>query len=134
MTDLHQIVNAVGLVNLLDHGSGSCVYSEGCAGVTQQDLERLVELMRVRVAELEAAHEDASGAILQAVEAERERVAEGCARIELVVAVHTLASHFENALYAFGDDCEARRKAEGDIAHAMKVAARHNYNGAGCRV
>jgi hypothetical protein len=74
MTDLHQLVNAVGLVNLLDHGSGSLVYSEGCAGVTQQDLERLVALMRVRVAELEAVHEDASGAILQAVEAERERV------------------------------------------------------------
>jgi hypothetical protein len=78
MTDLHQLVNAVGLVNLLDHGSGSCVYSEGCAGVTQQDLERLVALIRVRVAELEAVHEDASGAILQAVEAERERCAKLC--------------------------------------------------------
>jgi len=91
MTDLHQLVNAVGLVNLLDHGSGSLVYSEGCAGVTQQDLERLVALvrskereaaadeivrLRVRVAELEAVHEDASGAILQAVEAERERCAD----------------------------------------------------------
>lgn len=50
-------------------------------------------------------------------------------RIELVVAIHTLASHFENALYAFGNDAEARRKAEGDIAHAMKVAARWNWNG-----
>jgi len=78
MTDLHQLVNAVGLVNLLDHGSGSCVYSEGCAGVTQQDLERLVAFMRVCVAELEAVHEDASGAILQAVEAERERCAKLC--------------------------------------------------------
>jgi hypothetical protein len=73
MSDLHQLVDAAGLVNLLDHGSGGLVYSEGCAGVTQQDLERLVALMRVRVAELEAVHEDASGAILQAVEAERER-------------------------------------------------------------
>ena len=35
-------------------------------------------LMRVRVAELEAVHEDASGAILQAVEAERERCARLC--------------------------------------------------------
>ena len=33
------------------------------------------ERLRVRVAELEAVHEDASGAILQAVEAERERCA-----------------------------------------------------------
>lgn len=56
-----------------------------------------------------------------------------CARIELVTAVHTLASHFENSLYAFRDDEEALRKAKGDIAHAMKVAARHNYNGPGCR-
>ena len=27
------------------------------------------------------------------------------------------------------DDAEARKKAEGDIAHARKVAARYNYNG-----
>ena len=51
------------------------------------------------------------------------------ARIELVVAVHTLASHFENALYAFRDDDEARRKAEGDIDHAMRIAAKWNWNG-----
>jgi hypothetical protein len=50
-------------------------------------------------------------------------------RIELVTAVHTLASHFENALGAFGDDVEARTKAKGDIAHACKVAARWNWNG-----
>ena len=37
------------------------------------DLLQSVARMRVRVAELEAAHEDASGAILQAVEVERER-------------------------------------------------------------
>jgi hypothetical protein len=55
-----------------------------------------------------------------------------CARIELVVAIHTLASHFENALYAFRDDAEALRKAKGDIAHAMSVAAKHNQNGGGC--
>jgi hypothetical protein len=55
-----------------------------------------------------------------------------CARGELVVALHTLASHFENSLYAFRDDAEARKKAEGDIAHAMKIAAKHNYNGPGC--
>jgi len=43
---LHQLVDAVGLVNLLDHGSGSLVYSEGGAGVTQEHLERLVNLVR----------------------------------------------------------------------------------------
>ena len=48
---------------------------------------------------------------------------------ELVVALHTLASDFENSLYAFGDDAEARKKAEGDIAYARKVAARYNCNG-----
>jgi hypothetical protein len=51
------------------------------------------------------------------------------ARTELVTALHDIASHFENALYAFRDDAEARKKAEGDIAHAMKIAARHNRNG-----
>ena len=55
-----------------------------------------------------------------------------CARGELVVAIHSLASDFENALGAFGSDAEARRKAEGDIAHARSVAARHNQNGPGC--
>lgn len=54
------------------------------------------------------------------------------ARVELVVALHTLASHYENALYAFGEDAEALRKAKGDIAHAMKIAAKHNKNGTGC--
>ncbi len=57
---------------------------------------------------------------------------ENCARVALVVAIHDLASNFENALYSFGDDKEARKKAEGDIAHAMKVAAKHNQNGPGC--
>lgn len=57
---------------------------------------------------------------------------EKCARVELVVAIHDLASNFENALYAFGDDAEARKKAEGDIAHAMQVAAKYNQNGPDC--
>lgn len=55
------------------------------------------------------------------------------ARNDLLVALHTLASHFENALYAFGDDDEARKKAEGDIAWARLVASRHNYNGSECK-
>ena len=50
-------------------------------------------------------------------------------RIELVNAIHFLASDFENALGAFGGDIEARRKAEGDIAHARSVASRWNWNG-----
>lgn len=56
-----------------------------------------------------------------------------CPRGELVVAIHDLASHFENALYAFRDDAEALLKAKRDIAWARNVAARHNYNGTGCR-
>jgi hypothetical protein len=48
-------------------------------------------------------------------------------RIELVGAVYTLASHYENASYAL--DHEARKAAEGDIAHARMVAARWNWNG-----
>lgn len=62
-----------------------------------------------------------------------ERKAPQCARVQLVVALHTLASHYENALGAFGDDAEALRKAKGDIAHAMTIAAKHNQNGTGCK-
>ena len=50
-------------------------------------------------------------------------------RIELVNAIHFLASDFENALGAFGGDTEARRKAKGDIAHARSIASRWNWNG-----
>jgi len=57
----------------------------------------------------------------------------GCARIALVVAIHDLASHFENALYAFRDDAEGLLKAKRDIAWARKTAAQHNYNGTGCK-
>ena len=55
-----------------------------------------------------------------------------CARNELVTAIHSLASNFENSLYAFRNDTAARRKATGDIAHAIKIAAKHNQNGPGC--
>ena len=69
----------------------------------------------------------------KATQAEMEAAAEikrlRDARRELLVATYTLASHFENALYAFRDDDEARKKAEGDIAFAMQIASRHNYNG-----
>jgi hypothetical protein len=51
-------------------------------------------------------------------------------RISLVTAIHFLASDYENALGVFRDDTEARRKAEGDIAHARKIAAKWNWNGA----
>lgn len=44
-------------------------------GVLPEKAADEIVRLRVRVAELEAAHEDASGAILQAVEAERERSA-----------------------------------------------------------
>lgn len=57
----------------------------------------------------------------------------GCARVALVVAIHDLASHFENALYAFRDDAEGLLKAKRDIAWARKTAAQHNYNGTGCK-
>ena len=43
---LGPLVEAAGMVNLLNHGSGSCVYSEGCNGVTQEHLERFAELVR----------------------------------------------------------------------------------------
>lgn len=43
---LGPLVEAAGMVNVLNHGSGSCVYSEGCNGVTQEHLERFAELVR----------------------------------------------------------------------------------------
>ena len=43
---LGPLVEAAGMVNVLNHGSGSCVYSEGCHGVTQEHLERFAELVR----------------------------------------------------------------------------------------
>ena len=60
--------------------------------------------------------------------AQQEPWADKC-RIDLVTAIHFLASDFENALGAFGSDTEARRKAEGDIAYARIVASRWNWNG-----
>ena len=50
-------------------------------------------------------------------------------RIELVVAIHSLASNFENILGKIAKDQEAFDKARGDIAHAMKIAERWNWNG-----
>ena len=55
----------------------------------------------------------------------------GCARVALVVAIHDLASHFENALYAFRDDAEGLLKAKRDIAWARKTAAQHNKHDEG---
>ena len=53
-----------------------------------------------------------------------------CARIELVTAIHCLASHFEIACSDLsGDDLQ---KAKSDIAHALSIAAKHNQNGPGC--
>jgi hypothetical protein len=53
-----------------------------------------------------------------------------CARIELVVALHALASQFENETAVFtGDDLEA---VQGHVKHARKIAAKHNRNGPGC--
>lgn len=67
-------------------------------------------------------------AIEQAEKQEPVAWADEC-RIELVTAIHTFASDYENALGVFRDDTEARRKAEGDIAHARKIAAKWNWNG-----
>jgi hypothetical protein len=50
-------------------------------------------------------------------------------RIELVVALNSLASDFEIATYSMQKGSEDRVKAEGAIAHAMKIHAKHNQNG-----
>lgn len=51
---LGPLVEAAGMVNVLNHGSGSCVYSEGCHGVTQEHLERFAELVRAEVVRCDA--------------------------------------------------------------------------------
>lgn len=43
---LGPLVEAAGMVRLLNHGAASCVHSEGCHGVTQEHLERFAELVR----------------------------------------------------------------------------------------
>lgn len=48
-------------------------------------------------------------------------------RIELVTAIHTLASHYENRLHRL--DADDRKLAEGDIAHAIKIASKWSWNG-----
>lgn len=69
-------------------------------------------------------------ALCQQLAAANERVKElEAQRIELVTAVHTLANHYENALFLAKGDEEQLRKSQGDIAHALKIAAKHNYNG-----
>ena len=60
---------------------------------------------------------------------ERKPVQQESCRIELVTAIHTLASHYENTLCLFRDDEEAHRVAKGDITHARKVAEKWNWNG-----
>jgi hypothetical protein len=50
-------------------------------------------------------------------------------RIELVVALNSLASDFEIATYSIQKGSEDRVNAEGAIAHAMKIHAKHNQNG-----
>jgi hypothetical protein len=67
-------------------------------------------------------------AIEQAEKQEPVASADDC-RIELVTAIHMLSSDFENALYAFRGDTEARKSAEGSIAHARGVAVKWNRNG-----
>lgn len=74
---------------------------------------------------------DKAAAAIKALAALQEQARDGEAdcRIELVNAVHTLASHYENNLYKLNGDEEALRLAKGDIAHAMKIAAKWNWNG-----
>lgn len=71
-----------------------------------------------------------SGCERENVKPEQEPVAwaDYC-RIELVAAIHSITSDYENALGSFGQDADARRKAEGDIAHARKIVAKWNWNG-----
>ena len=74
-------------------------------------------------------HSDEARAALLAALQEQAREGEADCRIELVTAVHMLASHYENNLYNLNGDEEALRLAKGDIAHAMKIAAKWNWNG-----
>jgi hypothetical protein len=41
-----QWAREAGMCEALNHGSGSCVWTEGCNGVSQQHLERFASLVR----------------------------------------------------------------------------------------
>ena len=77
------------------------------------DSEQLAELLAYRRVCIYA--QEAPLLAAREAQPKQEPVAH-CPRVELVVTLHTLASHFENALYAFREDAEALRKAKGDIA------------------
>jgi hypothetical protein len=51
---LEGLAQAAGVVSYLNHGAASCVYSEGCHGVTQEHLERFAELVRAQVTPCDA--------------------------------------------------------------------------------
>jgi hypothetical protein len=73
--------------------------------------------------------EDGETIKYRAVKAQPEPVDPDDVRIELVVALNCLASDFEIATYSLQKGSEDRVKAEGAIAHAMKIHAKHNQNG-----
>jgi hypothetical protein len=100
------------------------------------DILRLAEIIR----EVDGNHDKGAAALAEAILSHPdsrwqhaqplEDPGDACARIELVVALHCLASHFEIACtYLSGDDLT---KARGDIAHALSIARKHNQNGPGC--
>ena len=89
--------------------------------VRTQDME-LVQMSMIALAAIREALAE------QPAQQEPVAWADEC-RISLVTAIHFLASDYENALGVFRDDTEARRKAEGDIAYARKIAAKWNWNG-----
>lgn len=42
---LESFAERAGMTSLLNHGAASCVYSEGCAGVTQEHLTCFAEIV-----------------------------------------------------------------------------------------
>ena len=64
-TELEKLAEEAGMVNLLNHGAASCVYSEGCHGVTQEHLERFAELVRIASDTLRCADRDSPGRLTQ---------------------------------------------------------------------
>jgi hypothetical protein len=48
--EMERLAIEAGMVSLLNHGAASCVYSEGCNGVTQEHLGRFMALVAAHVA------------------------------------------------------------------------------------
>lgn len=109
--NIEQMVVEAGMVSLMNHGGASCVYSEGCHGVTQEHLERFAALVRAQALEEAATvcdsmqdHEELQKANKKAREAEKAGDKRGqLSRLQHWSVVSTFNAGLNNAAQAIRD-------------------------------